>query len=124
MQNDMVRKTSFYKSEPIAYLLSEKLRFSPFSLALISIPITTAIALFTAWVSNTLWSKPEQIGLLQTWVPWLILLLFNPIIWGYYLWSFQAINNVIQSLKESDVLEIDKLEIEQIVLKVYWHGQS
>ncbi|MEH2300072.1 MAG: hypothetical protein V7K88_13880 [Nostoc sp.] len=59
--------------------------------------------MFTAFLSNTLWSRQGQMGLLQDWIPWLVGLFINPVTLGYYLWSFQAIDQVIQELEISDV---------------------
>lgn len=48
------------------------------------------------------------------------LLFINPVALGYYLWSFQAIDNVIQDLEASDVVETDKSEIDRITLNPYY----
>ncbi|HAJ60337.1 MAG TPA: hypothetical protein DCP31_14600 [Cyanobacteria bacterium UBA8543] len=115
----LLQERSFYSSEPIAYLLIERFRLSPFSFGLVSMAIFTGLALLTAWVSNTLWSKPG--GLLQSLIPWIALMFFNPLLLGYYLWSFQAIKNLIQELKTSNVVEADNLEeIDLIALKPYY----
>jgi hypothetical protein len=61
-------------------------------------------------------------GLLQDWFPWIWVLFIIPVVLGYYLWSFQAIDRVIQNLEASDVLDIDETEIEainQIALNAY-----
>ncbi len=118
----LLHERSFYSSEPIAYLLIEKFRLSPFRFGLVSIAVFTGLALLTAFVSNTLWSKPPQVGLLQSLIPWIALMFFNPILLGYYLWSFQAINNLIQELKISNVVETDNLEeIYLIAVKPYYY---
>jgi type III secretory pathway component EscS len=110
---------SFYRSDPIASLLIKKLHLSPLSFGLLSVAISAGLYLLAAWVSNTLWSKPGQIGLLQDWLPWIWVLLINPVVLGYYLWSFQAISNVIQELEVSDVVETDTSEIDRIAVKPY-----
>jgi len=116
-----LQKRRFYRSDPVASLLIEKLHLSTLSVGLLSIAITAGFYLVTAWISNTLWSKPEQqqLGLLEDWLPWIWVLFINPVVLGYYLWSFQAIGNVIQDLEASDVVETDTLEIDQIGLKPY-----
>ncbi|MFW9263519.1 hypothetical protein [Nostoc sp. CALU 546] len=117
----LLQERTFYSSEPIAYLLIEKFRLSPLPFGLVSIAISTGLALLTAWVSDTLWSKPQQVGLLQSLIPWIALIFFNPILLGYYLWSFQAINNLIQELKISNVIETDNPEeIDLIALNPYY----
>ena len=104
-------KRSFYRSDPAAYLLINKLHLSPLSFGLFSSAIAIGFYLFMAWVSNTLYSKPGQVGLLEDWFPWVWILFFNPIVVGYYLWSFQAIERLIKDLDASDVVETNKPEI-------------
>lgn len=69
----LLQKRSFYSSDSVAFLLIKKLHLSPLGFGLLSIVISTGLYLFTAWISNTLWSKPEQQqpGLLEDWVPWI-----------------------------------------------------
>ncbi|MBD2299369.1 hypothetical protein [Nostoc sp. FACHB-190] len=109
-----LQKRNLYRFEPIAYLLLEKFQLSPLAFGLLGILIGSSIYLITAWISNTLWLPKGQVGLLQDILPWIWLLLINPVVLGYYLWSFQAIDFVIQELEESDVLEIDESEIQAI----------
>jgi hypothetical protein len=115
-------KRSFYRSDPVASLLIEKLHLSPLSFGLLSLAIVAWLYLLIACVSNTLWSKVGQVGLLQDWLPWIWVLFINPVVAGYYLWSFQAIENVIKDLEESDVVETDKSEIDRITLNPYYQG--
>ncbi|HBB32461.1 MAG TPA: hypothetical protein DDZ80_23165 [Cyanobacteria bacterium UBA8803] len=114
-----LQKRSFYRSDPIASLLIEKLHLSPLSFGLLSIAIATGLYLLTGWISNTLWSKPGQIGLLQDWLPWVWVLFISPVVLGYYLWSFQALDNVIRDLEKFDVLETNQSEIGRIAIKPY-----
>jgi hypothetical protein len=114
------QKRNCYRSDPVAARLIEKFHFSPLSLGLLSIGIASGLALLTAWVSNTLWSKSGQVGLLQDWFPWVWILFINPVVLGYYLWSFQAIDSVIQDLEASDVVETEKPEIYQKALSPYY----
>ena len=120
MNHHILNKRNVYCSDTLAYLIAERLHLSPITTGLFSIPFVTVLYLFTALVSNTLWSTLEQVGLLQDWIPWIATILINPVVLGYYLWSFQAINNVIQNLIESDIVEIDELEIEKIVTAIYF----
>jgi hypothetical protein len=115
-----LQKPNFYRSDPVADQLIEKFALSPLGFGLLSIVITAGLALLTAWISNTLWSKPGQMGLLQDWFPWVWVLFINPVVLGYYLWSFQAINKVIKDLQSSDVVETDKPEIYQNALNPYY----
>ena len=113
------QKRNLHRFDPVAYLVIEKFRLSALTFGLLAAVTATGVYLFTAWISNTLWSKQGQMGLLQDWIPWLVGLFINPVTLGYYLWSFQAIDQVIQELEISDVLEIDKLEIDQFVINLY-----
>ncbi len=110
---------SLYRFDPIALLLIEKFHFSPLTLSLLSGVFSTVIYLLTAWISATLWSKPGQVGLLQDWIPWVMGIFISPVVLGFYLWSFQAIDKVVQELEESDVLETEKTEIDQVILNLY-----
>lgn len=119
MTNNSLQERSLYRFDPVAYFLIEKLGCSPINVVVWSIAISVALSLITALVSNTLWSKPGHTGLLQDWVPWIAAIVINPVIFGYYLWSFQATSKVIQNLKASKVLEIVESEIEPIILTLY-----
>ncbi|MBW4578993.1 MAG: hypothetical protein KME42_05370 [Tildeniella nuda ZEHNDER 1965/U140] len=119
MNNSLLKERSLYRSDPVAYFLVEKLRCSSNSIIVWSITVSVVLSLLTALLSNTLWSKPGQVGLLQDWVPWIAAIVINPVVFGYYLWSFRATRNVIQNLETSDVVEIDELEIEPIISTLY-----
>lgn len=115
-----LQKRKFYRSDPIASLLVENIHLSPLGFGLLSIPMTTGLYLLAAWVSNTLWSKSGQVGLMEDWFPWIWVVFINPVVLGYYLWSFQAISNVIQDLEASDVVETNTLDIDRIALNPYY----
>lgn len=108
------RKRNLYRFDPIAYLLSEKLQVSPPLFGLIALLGGTVVYLLTAWISGTLWSKPGQVGLLRDWLPWLWVLFINPVVLGYYLWSFQAIDTVIHDLEASGVFDVDNSKVTDI----------
>lgn len=119
MNYDISHKRNLHRFDPVAYLIIEKFRLSPLTFGLLAAVTATVVYLFTAFLSNTLWSKQGEMGLLRDWIPWLVGLFINPVTLGYYLWSFQAIDKVIQELETSDVLEIDKSEIDQFVINLY-----
>ncbi|BAB76913.1 hypothetical protein ACN23B_26140 [Anabaena sp. FACHB-709] len=105
------------RSDAIAYLLLEKLHLFPLSAGLWSLAIVVMFDLLTAIASNTLTGSR---GLLQDPIPWIAAILINPVVVGYYLWSFQAISSVIKNLDESNVvIEIDRLKIERISSTLY-----
>ncbi|MBW4695527.1 MAG: hypothetical protein KME27_27575 [Lyngbya sp. HA4199-MV5] len=120
MTHNSLQERSLYRSDPVAYFLVEKLECSRISIVVWSIALSVALSLITAWVSNTVWSKPGQTGLLQDWVPWIAAIVINPVIFGYYLWSFQATGKVIQNLKDSKVVEIAESDIGQTILTLYY----
>jgi len=74
--------------------------------------------LLIAWISNTVWSQQGK-GLLDDPIPWVATLFANPIVWGYYLWSYHALIKVINNLEVSDVIETHQSEIDEILLKMY-----
>jgi hypothetical protein len=113
---------TLYGFDPIATLFINRWKLSPVDLGLLSAVIGAGFYLTAAGLSGTLWSKPGQTGLLQDWLPWLSVGVISPIVVGYYLWSFQAIQAVIENLEQSDVLDIDPTErhaINQIAFDVY-----
>ncbi|MCC5602305.1 hypothetical protein [Nostoc favosum] len=119
MNYDISHKRNLHRFDPVAYLVIEKFRLSPLTFGLLAAVTATVVYLFTAWITDTLWSKQGQMGLLRDWIPWLLGLFINPVTLGYYLWSFQAIDKVIQELETSDVLETDQSEIDQFVINLY-----
>lgn len=110
---ELLPKLKLYRFDPVACFLLEKIRFSPPIFGLSVIPIGTGIYLTTAWLSDTLWSKPGQMGLLQDWFPWIWVLFIVPVVLGYYLWSFEAIDKLIRDLVASEVLDINESEVEE-----------
>lgn len=114
------RRGNLYRSDPLATLLVEKWHLSPLTAGLGSIAIAAILALLTAFVTNTLWSRPGQTGLLQDQVPWIAAIIINPFIIGYYLWSFKAISRLIQTLDESDVVDIDRAKIDRMSALIYY----
>jgi hypothetical protein len=120
MDRNNLLKQDLYRSDPIAYFLIEKLNLSPLSFGLWSILISTVLYLLTASLSNTIFSTRNNVGLFKDWITWLELIVVDPIIFGYYLWSFCAIEHVIQGLESSNVLETDVSKIKQIIERFYY----
>jgi len=114
------RRSNLYRSDPLATLLVEKWHLSPLTAGLGSIAIAAILALLTAGVTNTLWSHPDQTGMFQNQFFWITTILFNPFIIGYYLWSFKAISRLIQTLDESDVVDIDRAKIDRMSALIYY----
>lgn len=126
------RRGNLYRSDPLATLLVEKWHLTPLKAGLGSIVIAVILALLTAYVTETLWFPPchtgllqNQVppchtGLLQDQVPWIAAIIINPFIIGYYLWSFKAISRLIQTLDESDVVDIDRAKIDRMSALIYY----
>jgi hypothetical protein len=115
--NSQTRK--LYQSDPLAFLLIQKLHLSPLSFSLLTILIASTVYLLTAWISGTLWIEEKQTGLLQDWQPWILVLFISPIVFGYYLWSFQSIESVLDELESSDVVETNGAEVDRKVILAY-----
>lgn len=118
--NTSFQKQRSHRSDPVACLLLNNLQLNFWGAGLLSIAISVSLALIVAWISQTLWSSNGSTGLLQDRFPWILIFIINPIVIGYYLWSFQAIDTVIYSLEESDVLEINETEIGEILRRYYY----
>lgn len=105
----------FYVSDPFAKWLIAKCRLTPISLCLLSIIIASALYLIVALLTNTLVLQGKNRGLLQDWFAWVWICLLNPVVFGYYLWSFKAIYRLINYFKESDVVNINDAEINSVI---------
>ena len=110
---------NLYRYDFIARLLVEKLHCSPVMAGIWSIMTFVILVFLAALASSTLWSNPGQTGLLQDPIPWIAIILINPVVCGYYLWSFRAIINVIQALEASNAVNIDRLEIDRTASNLY-----
>ncbi|MEL6556225.1 MAG: hypothetical protein AAFQ63_22625 [Cyanobacteria bacterium J06621_11] len=119
-----LKTLNLYRFDPIANFIHKKLQLSPFLFGLLNAVNGTLVYLLTAWASNTLWPDPttQAKELLEDWFPWMWVLFIVPIVLGYYLWSFRAINEVIREFSASDVADIDEsefAEISQIIVNIY-----
>lgn len=106
----------FYRADPIANWLIEKCHLTPVTLGMLSIVITSALYLIAATVTRTLILHEKHLGLLQDWFAWVWICLLNPIIFGYYLWSFKAIYRLIEYLDKSDSVDTTEAEIKSVLL--------
>lgn len=113
-----LRELNLFRFDPVAFLLIEKLKLSPISFGLWSFIITSLISLFTAWISNTLWLPKDSVGLLNDPFPW-VGTLFASIIWGYYLWSYYSIIELLDKLGISDIIKTNPQEISKIIRRIY-----
>ncbi|MEH2281348.1 MAG: hypothetical protein V7K90_08390 [Nostoc sp.] len=104
----------FYGADPVACWLIEKCNLTPVTLGMLSIVITSSLYLIAATVSKTLILHGKPLGLLQDWFAWVWICLLNPVIFGYYLWSFKAIYELIDYLKKSGIVDITEAEINSV----------
>jgi hypothetical protein len=111
-----MQEQDFYRADPLARWLIDKCHLKPVSLALLSILVSSAIYLFVATVTKTLVLQGKYLGLLQDWFAWVWICLLNPVIFGYYLWSFKAIYHLIVYLENSDIVDISETKIKTVLL--------
>ncbi len=111
-----MKEQDFYSTDPVARWLIDKYSLKPVSLGLISIFIVSTIYLIAAAVSKTLVLDGQYLGLLQDWFIWVWLCLLNPVIFGYYLWSFKAIYYLIHYLEKTDIVDISEAEINSVIV--------
>jgi hypothetical protein len=120
MNHSELLENHLYRSDPIANYLIRKLKLSTLGACLWSIVITSGITLFTALISHTLLTEHGNIGLFNDWRTWIELLLIQPLILGYYLWSIVAIKNVIESLKISISINIDLFDLTNVSTNFFY----
>lgn len=108
----------FYSADPLARWLIDKYSLKPIGFGLISILIASAIYLLVAAITQTVILDGNYLGLLQDWFAWVWICLLNPVIFGYYLWSFKAIYHLIQYLDKTDIVDVSEEEI-NFVLSPY-----
>ncbi|MBE9048963.1 hypothetical protein IQ243_00770 [Nostocales cyanobacterium LEGE 11386] len=113
-----MQEQDFYRADPLARWLIDKCHLTPVSLGMLSIVITSGLYLLVAVLTKTLILNGSQLGLLQDWFAWVWICLLNPVIFGYYLWSFKGIYRLIQYLDQSDIVETSEAEI-NLVLSPY-----
>lgn len=107
-------QSRFYKADPVARWLIDRWRLKPIGFGFLIGILTAVVYLTAAWLSGTLMSKPGQVGLLGDWLPWMWVCFLNPIIMGYYLWSFTAIAALLQELEDSDTVDISSDDLRVI----------
>jgi hypothetical protein len=92
---------NLYRSDPLARFLIDKCGVTPTGLGLLSIAISSIVSviylLFT-WKRHT----PDMVA---NSLPLLVAaLMVNPIVYGYYLWSFQKVIRITQDLISNNIL--------------------
>ncbi|MEH2251349.1 hypothetical protein [Nostoc sp.] len=111
-----MQEQDFYRADPVAHWLIDKCQLTPVSLGMLSIVITSGLYLIAATTTKTLILHEKHLGLLQDWSAWVWICLLNPVIFGYYLWSFKAIYRLIQYLEQSDIVDTAETEIKLVLL--------
>lgn len=96
-----------YRADPFARFLIDKLRITPVGIGLLSIVISLMLAgvnILSNWSNRT----PEMVA---SSLPLAFAALFlNPIIYGYYLWSFQRAMLITKSLIDDNILIVKELD--------------
>ncbi|RCJ19181.1 hypothetical protein A6S26_27405 [Nostoc sp. ATCC 43529] len=111
-----MQEQDFYRADPVARWLIDKCQLTPVGLGILSILITSAFYLIAATVTKTLILPEKHLGLLQDWFAWVWICLLNPVIFGYYLWSFKGIYQLIDYLEKSDIVDTTEAEIKFVLL--------
>lgn len=105
-----------YRADPVACWVIDRLHLNPVSFGFLIGLLTAGVYLIAAAISGTLLSKPGHVGLLDDWLPWMWVCFLNPIIMGYYLWSFTAIATLLQDLEAADAVEITAEDLKRVAL--------
>ena len=103
-------------SDLFAIFLINRLHLNPVKFGLLSAVLSSLLFIFSGLVSRTLESDLGKAGLLDEWLHWFFVLIINPSIFGYYLWSSLSIIGIVEKLEKSDLIETDHFEIENILL--------
>ena len=93
-----------YCSDPLARFLIEKCKITPIGLGLLSIAISSISSgtyIFLTWDAHTQQMVSNSLPLLVA------ALMVNPVVYGYYLWSFQKVIRTTQDLISNNVLILD-----------------
>lgn len=110
-------KPKLHQPDPWASWLLRSDRMTPWMLAIGCGGAVALIYLGAAVLSGTLWLKSGQ-GLMQDWLPWLWVGIFNPVVAGYYLWTLTAIGDLIEHLEKSNIVDVDPVKLSQVT-RVY-----
>ncbi len=111
-----MQEQDFYRADPVVRWLIDKCQLTPVGLGILSIVITSGVYLIAATVTKTLILPEKHLGLLQDWFAWVWICLLNPVIFGYYLWSFKGIYQLIDYLEKSDIVDTTEAEIKLVLL--------
>ncbi|MDZ8081151.1 MAG: hypothetical protein RMX35_19050 [Nostoc sp. DcaGUA01] len=111
-----MQEQDLYRADPVVRWLIDKRQLTPVGLGILSILITSGVYLIAATVTKTLILHEKHLGLLQDWFAWVWICLLNPVIFGYYLWSFKAFYRLIQYLEKSDIVDTTEAEIKLVLL--------
>ncbi len=103
----------YYKSDPLAYFLINRLNFTPVKFAVILPILAYTTGVIISLLSDTFRSSPGKIGFLQQWIGWVWLVFFFPVLGGYYIWVSNAIQELIQNLIKTEVVDISNQEINE-----------
>ena len=93
---------SFHEADPLARILIDRLRLTPVTSAILAgfgaFAVTFLVALFT----GTLSKSPGKVGYLEDWTNWLSIILFTPVLVGYYIWASDTARDILLALEDSE----------------------
>lgn len=121
-EHQNISRENLCSSDFLASFLINELHFSPFWFALLAALIGTIFSILIALITKTLYfsdPSPGKVGLFNDWLAWVMILAISPCISGSYLWSFQAIKNLLQELVLSNIITINESDINCFIFNLY-----
>lgn len=123
----IIENIKTYTSDPLADFLFGKLLHkvgkNPFKITILSAISMTTIYIISATLSNSFVFSDQRKGLLEDWNCWLWILIYNPIILGFYYWL--STDNILEKLSKSfyknKMIENEYYEEVEDLLRLYKH---
>ena len=115
-----MEKFKFYKGDPLARFLIDRLHLSPGAFALAWTIVVFFVGFFASFASGTLITESGRVGFFQDMYNVIWNFGITPMLAGYYLWGSNAVGRLLQNLQGSEVVEISDEEINRLV-RIYHH---
>jgi hypothetical protein len=104
----------YHSSDPLARFLIDRLGLTPIRVAVI-IPVGALLLGVITDIINSSLLSANQASLLRDWSYWVWSCFFTPVVVGYYVWVSGAMESLLRSIKESEVVEISDEEIKSLI---------
>lgn len=121
-EHQNISRENLCSSDFLASFLIDKFHLSPFLFALFVPFLGSCLAILIASLTGSLYikePKPNNFGLFNDWIPWVMILIANPCIAWSYLWSYQAIDDLLEGLKSSQIITINESNINGSISNLY-----